>query len=133
MAVGGAVGDAAAMHRITAKLLESLAHLAGPTLPIDPRLVVCDRCGDDFVHPVSWHEQDETHWWIRLRCGQCDRVREVEVTDEQAKRFDSDLNRGAAEIAAALNRLDRERMIVDSDTLTAALERDLIDPSDFCH
>jgi hypothetical protein len=36
------------------------------------------------------------------------------------------------EIAANVARLDREHMIADSDTLTAALERDLIDPNDFC-
>ena len=132
MAAAGGVGDAEAMHQITAKLLALLGHLAGPTLPIDARLVVCDRCGADFVNPVSWHEHGETHWWIRLRCGQCGCVREIEATDQQAKRFDRELEPGVASIAAALMRLDRERMITDADTLTAALERDLIDPGDFC-
>jgi hypothetical protein len=36
------------------------------------------------------------------------------------------------QIAAAFVRLDRERMVADSDAMTAALERDLIDPDDFC-
>lgn len=132
MAPRGTVGDPGAMHRNTAKLLELLRRIAGPTLPIHPRLVVCDRCGADSVNPVSWHEQGETHWWIRLRCGECGLVREVEVTDEEAKRFDGELDGGLVKIAAALVRLDRERMIADSDTLTAALERNLIDPGDFC-
>jgi hypothetical protein len=119
------------MHRNTAKLLESLKRLAGPALPMKPRLVVCKSCGADFVNPVSWHEQGATHWWIRLRCGECDLVREVEVTDEEAKRFDGDLDRGLAKIAAALVRLDRTRMTADSHKLSAALARDLIDPGDF--
>jgi hypothetical protein len=25
--------------------------------------------GSDFVVPVDWEEADDTHWWIRLRCG----------------------------------------------------------------
>jgi hypothetical protein len=131
MAAGGGVDDAAAMHRITAKLLGLLGCVAGPTLPIPAPLVVCDRCGADFVNPVSWHEADDVHWWIRLRCGQCGRVREVELTDEQAQGYDRELARGAAAVAAALVRLEQERMVADFDTLTAALERDLIGPDDF--
>jgi hypothetical protein len=120
------------MQRNTTRLLRLLRRLAGPTFPIPRRLVVCVGCGADFVIPVSWHEQDEVHWWIRLRCGECGLVRDVDVTDEEAKRFDGELDRGVAKIAAVLLRLDRERMIADSDALTVALERDLIDPGDFC-
>jgi hypothetical protein len=29
----------------------------------------CDSCGSDFVHPVTWAEQDESHWWMLLHCG----------------------------------------------------------------
>ena len=95
------------------------------------RLVDCGRCGSDFVNPVSWHESGETHWWIRLRCGECGVVREMEVSNDDAKRFDGDLDRGQARIVATVARLDRERMIADCDTLAAALKRDLIDPDDF--
>ena len=84
------------------------------------------------MNPVSWHVQGETHWWIRLRCGECGLVREVEVTNDEAKRLEGDLDRGVQKIAANVARVDRERMIADSDTLTAALDRDLIDPTDFC-
>jgi hypothetical protein len=131
MAARGGVDDAAAMHRITAKLLGLLGRVAGPTLPIPAPLVVCDRCGADFVNPVSWHEADDVHWWIRLRCGQCGSVGEVELTDEQAQRYERQLVRGVAEVAAALVRLEQERTIADFDTLKAALERDLIGPEDF--
>jgi hypothetical protein len=114
------------------KWLEHLGQLADPTYPTQGRLVVCECCGSDFVNPTAWRERGETHWWIRLRCGECGVVREVEVSNE-ARRFDRDLDRGQVKIAAALARLDRERMIADCDALTAALERDLIGPGDFCH
>ena len=50
---------------------------------------------------------------------------------ELAKRFEVELDRGMAKIASTVAQLDRERMAVESDILAAALERDLIDPSDF--
>jgi hypothetical protein len=102
-----------------------------PAHRLESRLVLCVGCHADFVNPVSWHVVSETHWWMRLRCGECGFVREVEVIDEEAKRFEHELDRGVQQIAAAIARLDRERMIADSNTIAAALERDLIDPGDF--
>jgi RNase P subunit RPR2 len=122
------IDDPDAMQPNTAKVRRFLRRLARPVYPRHTRLVVCERCYSEFVNPVSWQVQGETHWWIRLRCGECGLVREVEVTNEEAKRLESDLDRGVHEIAASLARLDREQMIADSDTLTAALDRDLIDP-----
>lgn len=119
------------MQPNTAKVRRFLRRLASPVYLRNARLVVCERCYSDFVNPVSWQVQGETHWWIRLRCGECGLVREVEVTNEDAKYFEGELGRGVRKIAANVARLDREHMIADSDTLTAALERDLIDPTDF--
>jgi hypothetical protein len=120
------------MHRNRTKLGGLLRRLARRAHRLQSRLVVCVGCYADCVNPVSWHELSETHWWIRLRCGECGFVREVEVTNEEAQRFERELDRGVKQIAAAFVRLDRERMIADSDAMTAALERDLIDPGDFC-
>ena len=131
MVPGGGPGDRRAMRRNTTKLRGLLSRLAWPAHRLQSRLVVCVGCHADFVNPVSWHELSETHWWIRLRCGECGFVREVEVTNEEAQRFEHELDRGVKQIAAAFVRLDRERMIADSDAITAALERDLIDPDDF--
>ena len=132
MVPDGCPGDRRAMRRNTTKLRGLLSRLARPAHRLQSRLVVCVGCHADFVNPVSWHELSETHWWIRLRCGECGFVREVEVTNEEAQRFEHELDRGVKQIAAAFVRLDRERMIADSDAITAALERDLIDPGDFC-
>jgi hypothetical protein len=120
------------MRRTTTKLRGLFRRLTRTSHRPLSRLVVCVECGADFVNPVAWHEVSETHWWIRLRCGECGFFREVELTDEEARHFEYELDWGLKRIAAAFVRLDRERMIAGSDAMTTALERDLIDPEDFC-
>jgi hypothetical protein len=132
MVPGAGPGDRRAMRRNTPKLRGLLGRLVRRAHRLESRLVVCVCCHADFVNPVAWHELNESHWWIRLRCGECGFVREVEVTDEEAQDFEHELDRGVKQIEAAFARLDRRRMIADSDALAAALERDLIDPGDFC-
>jgi hypothetical protein len=58
-----------------------------------------------------------TRWWIRLRCGQCGDVREIEVSDTETKRFEQQLERGVAEVAAAVARIERD----GAEALMAAL------------
>jgi hypothetical protein len=93
--------------------------------------VDCPSCGWDLVNPVSWNDVDESTWWMRLRCGACGFVREVETSNEEAQRFDADLDRGLAAIAAAVAKLDRVEMAAVSDAFSVALERDLLTPDDF--
>jgi len=126
-----AVGEPGLMPRHAAKLGVSPQRILGPTHGVHDGLVVCQTCGSDFVNPVSWHEQGQADWWIRLRCGGCGLVREVEVSNGEAERYDAELNHGMAKIASTLARLDRARMVGETDTLTTALERDLIGPADF--
>ena len=84
------------------------------------RLIDCPRCGSDFVNPVTWHEEGASHWWIRLRCGQCGVVRDVEkVSNDEAAHFERALDRGVADIAATVARIELE----GTDALTAALRR----------
>jgi hypothetical protein len=118
------------MNRQLSRRLSRLRRLARATSP-NGRLVDCPACGSDFVNPVAWEERGETHWWIRLRCGECAFTREVEVPNSEACHFDSDLDRGVAHIAAAVDRLERARMKAAADALIIALERDLITPGDF--
>jgi hypothetical protein len=93
------------------RLLDFLRHLNLPRrqLPAPPaRLVDCGRCGSDFVNPVTWHGDGPSHWWIRLRCGECGVVRERLVSNEDAARFEYDLDLGVADIAAAVARIERD-------------------------
>ena len=68
---------------------------------------------------------------MRLRCGECGAAREVTATDDEADRFGRELDRGVRRIADELDRLERERMAETARVLAEALERDLVDASDF--
>jgi len=127
--------DPVGMRRTESRVRALLRSLAGPTYPLPApcaRLVDCPVCGQDLVNPVRWHERDATHWSIRLRCGGCGHLREAHATDEEAKCFERDLERGAEQIAATVAMSERESMRAAAATLEAALEHDLIDPGDFC-
>jgi hypothetical protein len=91
----------------------------------------CALCHDDFVVPVEAEALDHGLWQLRLRCGQCGTYRDIAVTDDVAKQYDLDLNRGMAEIAGALRRQERELMTAEAEVFIAALQHDLIDAGDF--
>jgi hypothetical protein len=114
-------------------LLFSVAGLRrlAPSAEDDGRLEGCPMCGRDFVNPVDWEPVGSEHWRILLRCGECETWREVTVTNEVARRYDVELDRRAAVLAASWERLDRERMIGEVETMTTALRLSLIDAADF--
>jgi hypothetical protein len=84
-------------------------------------LQVCSCCRSDFVVPVDWEEGDDTHWWIRLRCGECGHAREVTVEDVVAQQFDHDLEARMATLRAAVASSDRKAMEHDLHTPIGAL------------
>jgi hypothetical protein len=88
-------------------------------------------CHDDYVVPVWWEAVDDERWHMLLRCAQCETYRDVVVSDDVAKAYERDLQRGTGEIAAALNQIERERMVAELQIFAAALEHDLIDAADF--
>ena len=91
----------------------------------------CPDCRQPFVCPMEWETAGEEHWRIQLRCGACEAWREVIVTNDEAREFDLVLDRQCREIAHGLRRIEREEMEAGLETFVAALDRDLIDPSDF--
>ena len=88
-------------------------------------------CHGDYVVPVWWDEAGDEYWHLLLRCGECDTYCDITVGNEVARLYELDLQRGMDEIAAAVDRTDRERMAAEMDVLIAALELDLIDAGDF--
>ena len=56
-------------------------------------LLVCPSCRSMFVVPVAYHAADDGRWWMRLRCGECERSRELTVPVEQAQRYERELGR----------------------------------------
>jgi hypothetical protein len=97
----------------------------------DADLQHCPECHSDSVHPVDWEPFGETHWWILLRCGACGASGEGLVLNEVAQRFDRELDEAQDEIVQAADRLGLEIMSAEVESLTVALERDLIGADDF--
>jgi len=81
--------------------------------------------------PIEWDTVGEEHWLIHSRCGECGAWRSEVVTNAEAKRYDLLLARQSEVIARGLARIDRERMAAELDRFVAALDRDLIDATDF--
>jgi len=97
----------------------------------DDGLHRCPACRRPFMCPIDWETDGADHWLIQLRCGECGVWREARATNEQAKAFDLELDRQVRLIVRALRRIEREKMRAELDVLVTALDRDLIDASDF--
>ena len=92
---------------------------------------MCQVCGGEFVYPAEWQEVDETHQWVRLRCGACETWREDVFSDEALDRFDRRLDEAAELMADEADRLHWAWRAAEADTFAAALHRNLIDAGDF--
>jgi hypothetical protein len=84
-----------------------------------------------MVWPVQAEPASDHEWRMALRCGACGSTREALVADADAAVFDRDLTRQVTEIEAQLAALEEERMAGELHALRVALERALIDASDF--
>jgi hypothetical protein len=98
---------------------------------VGERLVRCEACERDAVHPVWWEALDDDHWWIALRCGACGTRAEQVVTNAVAARFDRDLDHALDEIADEAERMALEILSTQADAFAVALEHDLIGVDDF--
>jgi transcription elongation factor Elf1 len=94
-------------------------------------LEVCPDCGADYVNPYAWEAVEDHSWWMALRCAQCGHEHEVVVPNSEAEAFDEALDRRADPIARALHLIDTDRMKAWVESVTVALQRDLIDAADF--
>jgi hypothetical protein len=101
------------------------------TPPPGSGLHQCRICHDDYVVPIWSEEAGNERWHLLLRCAQCETYRDIVVSNDVAKVYERDLERGKAEIAATLDRNERARMAADVHVFIAALEHDLIDAADF--
>jgi hypothetical protein len=119
------------MFKRLRRLAKASRHARGSTSSPGTGLQVCTGCHADYVHPVEWHESDEEHWWMLLRCGACGSERDVTVADDVAKRFGEDRDRAERQIEHAVRELDGERMAVEVEAFAVALQRDLIGADDF--
>jgi hypothetical protein len=95
------------------------------------RLDLCTACGEGFVCPVTWAESGPADWWIMLRCGGCGISREVVASNAAVAAYDSRLDAEMSAINLAADRLERELLAAEADTLAAAFQRDLLTADDF--
>ena len=94
-------------------------------------VLACQACGSDRICPIDWETAGDDHWWLLLRCGECQSWVQGTVGNEQAAALDIELDRQQAEIADAAAALAAERMAADVEAFTTALELDLVDADDF--
>ena len=95
------------------------------------RLERCPRCGEEFVYPVTWTESGPADWWLLLRCGACGEWRDVIASNQAVEAFDLLLDEQVHVIRTAAERLARESLSAQADTLGAALRLDLLTADDF--
>jgi hypothetical protein len=94
-------------------------------------LADCSACGADFVHPVEWSPNDGGTWWMLLRCGACGTSREETVPDEEAERYDRELDLAEHRMRRAADELGKELLEEQADSFVTALRLDLIGVEDF--
>ena len=94
-------------------------------------LLMCPACGSDKACPIEWAEAGEHHWWLLIRCGECEAWIQATIGNDLAATLDVELDRQQRQIARAADALQAERMADDADLLAAALELDLVDADDF--
>ena len=103
--------------------------------PVDtPRrrpILMCPECGSDKACPIEWAEAGAHHWWLLIRCGECEAWIQATIGNALAAALDIELDRQQAQITHALAALEAQRMAEDADVLATALELDLVDADDF--
>jgi hypothetical protein len=88
---------------------------ASPHATTPTGLTSCPLCRRDYVVPIDWEPVGEDRWWIFLRCGECGISRDVTVSDAVAQRYDGELQRSAAPMMRAADRLETERLAEEAE------------------
>jgi hypothetical protein len=91
----------------------------------------CSDCGKAFAYPVTWTESGPADWWLLLRCGSCGAWRDVVASNPVVAEYDRILDEDVDRIRCAAERLERESLMAEADTLGAALRLDLLTADDF--
>jgi len=95
------------------------------------RIELCPECDSDRVHPVHWHEVDERHWRLDVRCPDCRWMGSDVFAQDEVERYDDLLNAGTDALIDELERITRQNMADHLERFIRALEDDGIMPIDF--
>jgi hypothetical protein len=91
----------------------------------------CLVCRRDFVSMVRCTRTPGGSWWLRLRCGGCGTWHETFASDAAVAELQQAIAKGRATLAEGVRCLDLERMTLQVEAFSQALELDLIDADDF--
>jgi hypothetical protein len=94
-------------------------------------LHLCGECGEGFVYPVTWAESGPADWWLLLRCGGCGTWRDVVASNQAVAAFDRVLDEDVDMIRTTVERLERESLKAEAETLGTALRLDPLGADDF--
>ena len=94
-------------------------------------LHVCIECGSHLAYPTGWEESGSDHWWVTIRCPECETYREGEFTQGAVEAFDEELDAGTDALMADYRRLMRANMAEEVDRFAGALRSDAVLPEDF--
>jgi len=95
------------------------------------KIEICPDCDSDRVHPVDWHEVDEHHWRLDVRCPDCRWMGSDVFAQDEVERYDDLLNADTDALIEELERITRENMADHLERFMRALEDDGIMPIDF--
>jgi hypothetical protein len=94
-------------------------------------LHVCRGCGSTLMQLVGHEDAGHGHWFLTMRCPECERWAGGRVPDAWCAELDEELERGTHRLLDALEEVQRQIMSAEVEAFVAALEDDLLLPEDF--
>lgn len=91
----------------------------------------CPECRRDLVYPTEWWEASGTHWWVTLRCPECEWGVTGRYNQVTVDAFDDFLELAAQKIERVMLRLGLEVMAMEAEGFVSSLAVDAILPEDF--
>jgi hypothetical protein len=91
----------------------------------------CPHCSSGFVQPLSWKERPGGRILLELRCPECLAYMVGSFAPDRVRELDRTLTDGRRAMRASYERLVASNMRSALEAFSAALDRDLIDASDF--
>jgi hypothetical protein len=92
---------------------------------------VCPLCGSEHVYPLDWTRQGDNTWLLRLRCPNCETVRDVLMERPGVEELNRELYRARQAVADESRSLSRRNFKEEAERIVDALTSGLIQPMDF--
>jgi hypothetical protein len=91
----------------------------------------CPVCGGELVYPLDWRRTSKTSWTLRLRCPDCETMRDVLMERPDVEELNRHLYRAHQAVAEESRNLARRNFEEEAERFVAALASGLIQPIDF--